>query len=98
MTSRKNRLYIVNLGDDAHLVRATTQSQAVQAVTKEQIRVRVAEPEDLLRLANANGAAIRVAQAVEPRPLIEGEKRGPGRPPQSAYVAPAAEPASSEAA
>lgn len=97
MSSRKNRIYIVNLGEESHLVRATTQSQAVQAVTKEQIRVRVAEPEDLLRLANANGAALRVATPPEPRQLMDtGEKRGPGRPPQSAYVAPAAEAAGVE--
>jgi hypothetical protein len=102
MSARKNRIYIVNLGDEAHLVRATTQGQAVQAACKENIRVRVAEPDDLIRLANQSGAAMRVIVPPEPRPLVDtGAPRGPGRPPQSAYAQSAptsAEPASSEAA
>jgi hypothetical protein len=60
VTARKNRIYIVNLGDETHLVRATTSGQAVQAIAKDMVRVRVCEAEDLIRLANAAGAGLTV--------------------------------------
>jgi hypothetical protein len=99
MSARRFRLYVVNLGDESHLCRATTRGQAMQTVARDMIRCRVAEPEDIIRLANASGAGLRVAQQPEREELPEGVKRGPGRPPASAYAQhPAAEPASSEAA
>ena len=60
MTARKHRIYLVNLGDETHLVRATTPGQAVQAIAKDMVRVRVAEADDLIRLANMAGAGLSV--------------------------------------
>lgn len=81
MTARKHRIYIVELGGESHLCEATTSGQAVQAVAKDSIRVRVAEPLDLLRIANAAGANLRVARQAEVDP--NAPKRGPGRPPRA---------------
>ncbi len=63
MTARKHRIYLVNLGDETHLVRATTSGQAVQAIAKDLVRVRVCEAEDLIRLANQAGAGLTVNTA-----------------------------------
>ena len=60
MTARKYRIYLVNLGSETHLVRATTPGQAMQAIAKDMVRVRVAESEDLIRIANAAGAGLSV--------------------------------------
>jgi hypothetical protein len=81
MTARKHRIYIVDIGGESHLCEATTSGQAVQAVAKDSIRVRVAEPLDLLRIANAAGANLRVARQADPDP--NAPKRGPGRPPRA---------------
>lgn len=69
MTARKARLYLVNLGEEAHLVRAATKGQAVQTITKGQIRVRPAEVEDLVRIATRAGANITVSDYV-PREAV----------------------------
>jgi hypothetical protein len=84
MTARKHRTYIVEINGVEHLSEATTSGQATQAVTRDTIRVRVAEPADILRIARAAGADIRVARPAEVDP--SAPKRGPGRPPRAAYA------------
>jgi hypothetical protein len=95
MTTRKERIYLVRLGDTVKLVRANGVSRAIQTVAKDFMQARVAEPDDLIRIANAAGAQLEV---VTPAPRGEWVAGRPGRPPRSASAAAtaSAEPASSD--
>lgn len=86
MTTRKARIYLVAMGDQTKLVRANGAGQAIQTVAKDYIRARVAEPEDLIRIANLAGAGLSVAAPPERSP--DAPKRGPGRPPRADYMSP----------
>lgn len=96
MTTRKARIYLVQMGNETKLVRANGAGQAVNTVAKDFVRARVAEPEDLIRIANQAGAGLQVAAPPERDP--NAPKRGPGRPPASAYLQASAIVDSAEAA
>lgn len=85
-TPRKARIYLVQMGNETKLVRAHGPGQAVQTIAKDFIRARVAESDDLIRLANMAGAGLSVATPPVRDP--NAPKRGPGRPPRSDYPAP----------
>jgi hypothetical protein len=86
MTTRKARIYLVQLGSETKLVRANGAGQAINTVAKDFIRARVAESEDLIRIANQAGANLSIASPPERDP--NAPKRGPGRPPRSDYTDP----------
>jgi hypothetical protein len=80
MTTRKARIYLVQMGNETKLVRANGVSRAIQTAAKGFMVARVAEPDDLIRIANQAGAGLQVATPPEP---AEGAPRR-GRPPRAA--------------
>jgi len=86
MTTRKTRVYLVQMGNETILVRANGVGRAIQTAAKGYMVARIAEADDLIRLANQAGAGLTVASPPVP---VDGAPRRPGRPPASAYATPA---------
>lgn len=57
-----SRIYVVNNGPDAHLVRANNRSQAIRHVAEKTMKVEVASQESLVTMITA-GAKIQDATA-----------------------------------
>ena len=60
MSEKTKTVYIVESGDDKHLVAASNKSQAVRHVTTSTISVRVAKPLDVAQMI---GAGIKLETA-----------------------------------
>ena len=82
MTTRKERIYLVQMGSETRLVRANGVSRAIQTAAKGLMVARVAEADDLIRIAKSKPAPA----CKSPTPPERGEwKPGSrGRPPASA--------------
>lgn len=85
MTTRKERIYLVQMGNETRLVRANGVSRAIQTAAKGLMVARVAEADDLIRIANQAGAGLTVA---DPPPRAPWQPGRPGRPPKSAATDP----------
>jgi hypothetical protein len=72
------------MGSETRLVRANGVSRAIQTAAKGLMLARVAEADDLIRIANDAGAGLEVASAPERAPWAPGSR---GRPPKSAQQA-----------
>ncbi|HSJ40672.1 MAG TPA: hypothetical protein VK955_06425 [Xanthobacteraceae bacterium] len=81
MTTRKARIYLVQMGNETKLVRANGVSRAIQTAAKGYMQARVAEADDLIRIANQAGAGLTVATPPEKGEWQPGSR---GRPPKSA--------------